>query len=138
MPTASDIIDGVFIQVLDKNAPTDSEWNAVLELARSRKSEIRCGLIVSDGGAPNAIQRKSLTEQLAALAHIPRAVVTPSSVVRGVVTALSWLGHNMKAFSPSEMQQAVEFLHVPPDVRGSLVEKVMGMKAAIAVQARAS
>jgi hypothetical protein len=55
------------------------------------------------------------------------AVLTDSVVTRGVVTALSWFGVPIKAFAPSQLASALEFLSVPSDQRqetAAVVERV--------------
>lgn len=128
MPSCATIFDGVFIGVYDAEPPTDREWQLALDLVRERVSEIRCGLIVTDGGGPNAQQRKALDEQLKHQRGTPRAVVTSSAIARGIVTATSWLGHRLKAFSPDELSLAFEFLEVPHERRAALMAQVQKLR----------
>jgi hypothetical protein len=125
----SRVVDGVFVEVHDRDEPTDNEWQRMLEAASLafRSSQAMCALIVSDGGAPNALQRK----QLAAIADfrdLPRAVVTPSAMVRGAAIAMSWLGHRVKGFAPDELAEALSFVGIPMDRRAALLECVASMK----------
>ncbi len=43
---------------------------------------------------------------------MPVAVVSSSTLVRGIVTAFNWFNMNMRVFSPIEVQAAFEFLHL--------------------------
>lgn len=45
------------------------------------------------------------------------AVVTDDKMIRGVVTAISWFGGNIKAYSWDELKEAVKFLGVTPEER---------------------
>ena len=138
MPSCATIFDGVFIGVYDIEPPTDQEWQLALDLVREHVSEIRCGLIVTDGGGPNAHQRKALDEQLMHQRATPRAVVTSSAVARGIVTATSWLGHRLKAFSPDQLSLAFEFLEVPIERRAALMEQVRKLRVELHESRRAS
>ncbi len=69
-----------------------------------------------------------LAEDLSEMASSPRAVVTPSAMVRGAVTALSWLGHQMRAFAPDELTEALDFLQLPQPQREALLTAIAEMK----------
>ena len=59
---------------------------------------------------------------------VPVAVVTPSKMTRGVVTALSWFNDKIKAFQPAEFPQALKHLDLQhePFWRGE-VNKLRGL-----------
>ena len=59
---------------------------------------------------------------------LPKAVVTTSRVVRGIVTATSWLGSNVRAFAPSNIDEAFDYLDVPKPLRAGLLERVALLK----------
>jgi hypothetical protein len=69
-------------------------------------------VIVSDGGAPNAKQRKDLAE-LWSGAPAKSAVITTvlsNPIKRGIATALAWTNPAMKFFRPEEMIAALGHL----------------------------
>ena len=101
-------------------APTDEEWDEWMHLYAYESI-----LVVTDGGAPTASQRKLLktrVDQLRALpSYVPNmkepkvATVTSSSFVRGVLTALGWFYHDSyAAFPPDHVAHALAYLGVPP------------------------
>jgi hypothetical protein len=110
--TAFAVVDGVFLSVHDRETPGDDEWQAVIDMVRDRDADIESALIFSDGGGPNAHQRKLYAREVARSKSRPRAVVTASALARGIVTAISWLGPRMKAFSPDELPEALDFLGI--------------------------
>jgi hypothetical protein len=69
------------------------------------------GLSFSDGGAPNSTQRRLMNDTLGGKSPLS-AVVTNSAMARGVVTAMGWFNPNIKAFSPTELDEALRFLNV--------------------------
>jgi len=132
---ACTVVGDVFLEVHDRHAPSDEEWQASLELVSRRTSEIRCGLIVSDGGAPNAPQRQEaarLTDGLGR-SYLRRAVVTGSIAARGAVTALRWMGQEIQAFAPEQLAQAMDFLEVPVETRGRIMSEIGRLRLRLAV-----
>jgi hypothetical protein len=67
---------------------------------------------LTDGGAPNAEQRRSLFTELLK-GEVKSAVVTTvlsNPIKRGIATALLWLNPNFRAFSPLQFSQALDHL----------------------------
>jgi hypothetical protein len=90
----------------DTGPATDEQWAPLMRDVRvahaglSNKSEI-FGLVVSDGGAPNAGQRAEFARNLNGR-PFKCGVLSDSTLVRGAVTAMSWFNSGMKSFSPKE------------------------------------
>jgi serine/threonine protein kinase len=89
--------------------PPDDEWGrhvAVL-VDLQRDPSVTSGVCLSflDGPGPNAAQRR-LVARAAALKGHEAAVVTGSLVVRGLATAMAWLGVRLDAFGPGEWRRA--------------------------------
>jgi hypothetical protein len=60
---------------------------------------------------------------------LPSAIVTEETLVRGLVTAASWLGAKIKAFTWQELEQAVQYLGVPKSKEEIVISAVMKLKA---------
>jgi hypothetical protein len=106
------------VMVHNAMAPTDEEWEEFLT-----QYELNSVLVVTDGGAPTASQRKrmkSRIDELRSDAAMKKkdpkvATITASSFVRGVLTALGWFYHDAyAAFPPDHINQALAYLGVPP------------------------
>lgn len=97
-------------------SPSDQEWGRWVE--RSRGSEHRGMLAVTEGGSPNSAQRAKVAELVLQQAKPPPfALVTDSGVMRSVLTAFFWLlgsKQPMKAFAPSELDEALRWMGVTP------------------------
>jgi len=110
------------------SAPSTTEWDAHLvllgELARANGGSLAAvrSLVFSDGGMPGSAQRQSSTRIIdtARGREMPIAMVSSSSVVRGVVTAAHWFGLNMRAFTPAELHDALRYLAVAPERHADL------------------
>ncbi len=106
--------DGEVILFLhtDRQFPL-SDWSFAFD--EIREAERNCGkdlarfriMPITDGGAPNTPMRAQLTEWLGGRA-VPIAVLTNSTLARGVVTAISWFNPKIRAFAPNRWRDAAE------------------------------
>jgi hypothetical protein len=92
-------------------APSNVEWrkflNALLE-ARSEFEHLKI-LIVTDGGGPNAVQRKQLEETLGGRS-VRVAVVSDSIKVRFVASMIALFHKEHRSFLKSEFLRACRHL----------------------------
>jgi hypothetical protein len=114
-------------------APDQGEWDASMDSAieKAESGTIACILVFTDGGAPNPLQRARITGSKT-FASLPLAVITDSALVRGVLTALNWMGMAGKPFSTMKVQQALDHLAVPLDQRDELLRLVAIQKMCLA------
>ena len=101
--------------------PAPAEWTkscALFPLAKT-PSDLR-GLIITTGGGPNAQQRKTVSEAHAK-SGVKRdavaSVISDSALVRGVITALGWLGtgQGMRAFRFADANTAFAYIGITPE-----------------------
>ena len=71
-------------------------------------------LVESHNSGPNAAQRKAITDAMRDV-DVRVAVMTNSTVVRGIVTALAWLGTRQQAFPLHGERAAAKYLELTPD-----------------------
>ncbi len=91
--------------------PNEEEWNAYVGAVQVHDIEKLRSLVFTDGGAPNTAQRGQLNDALKGKTSIG-AVVSPSALVRGVVTALRWFNPKIKAFAPDQVDAAFAYLAI--------------------------
>ncbi len=112
--------------------PSDAEWDeyiahiATMKQLTGERFRDAAGFAITDGGAPNAAQRKRLAD-IAGKEEPLGAVVSDSMMVRGVVTALSWLGIRVRAFGVGEIAAAMRWAHVPDEEHASLLTELREM-----------
>jgi hypothetical protein len=129
MATMAHVVsDGIQLAVHDESPPTDAEWDAYLAEAAS---SVRGTLVVTDGGGPNAKQRAAIAN-IAGIAELPTAIITSSILARGIVTAISWLGKNIRAFSPAEIGAAMDYLGIGSSKRAELSQRIARLKVTLA------
>jgi hypothetical protein len=89
--------------------PNDKEWDAYMSAFRTLDIDKARQLVYTGGGGPNSKQRDGINGLVRGRKfHV--AVVTPSRMVFGICTALSWFNPEVKAFSPDQMSAA--FKHI--------------------------
>ena len=134
----------LLVYVGGQAAPADSEWAAYARLAaelaqrtQPDASLLRICVFVDDG-TPNAKQRALLAEALRGVS-VRAAVVTTSAFARRMITVFSWLGADMRGFTPAELPEVASYLEMSgPELRAT-VETAEALAAAIGgVQAVAS
>lgn len=113
------------VAVHDKAPPTDDEWAQWIEVcARVALRDDAVALAIANGGGgPNARQRGQLSERLKAR-PMKAAVMTNSSVERGIVTVLNWLGLKTRAFQLSQFEEAVGYLGLSDDESVALQKRL--------------
>ena len=104
-PTVAAVLrDGVLLIVHGDESPRDGEWESLVGFMET--ISIRSCVVYTGGASLNPRQRQMV------MPHLKRTpfacVVTDSGVVRGVLTALRWLGGSITAFAPGEMARALE------------------------------
>ena len=94
--------------------PDDDEWKGYTEFLRNLNGIIGRALIMSRGGTLESHRRKEVDAILDARWKRDRrlAVVTNSTVARGVVKALSLIDPTYRAFAPADMDAALTYLEI--------------------------
>lgn len=85
-----------------------------LTAIRGDSSKVR-QLIFTDGGGPNAAQRKASTDMARDMKSVDTmklAIVSGSAWIQGLATAFRWLGFPMRAFAPDRVAEAFAFLSI--------------------------
>jgi hypothetical protein len=124
------------VVVHGKETPTDEEWNAFLAIGLKyvAANPMRL-LVVTDGGAPSAKQRKRVAEVLVSRPETDRiAIVTASMIARGVVTALSWFNPVQKTFAPNHLDDALEYLQFPHARAGEMKQLLAQLQGELLVK----
>src|SRR6476620_10097389 len=86
-----EVVERVSVVLHGTDAPSDDDWNAYL-IEMENAQELNALFIFTLGGGPNAAQRKSVADMWQRRKSMPpTSLVTPSAVVRTIVTALNWV-----------------------------------------------
>lgn len=105
---------GLLLLAHTNRPPNDTEWGwYIAELAKHDPRQLR-SLTFTDGGAPSGAQRKQVNDYLAGQASLC-AVISSSTMVRGVVSALGWFNSQIKVYAPRDLDAALRHLEVTSD-----------------------
>jgi hypothetical protein len=103
----------IMVVIHTSRPPSDAEWKEYVDGVASCDLETARSIVITDGGAPSAQQRKLLNDVIGGR-QPPGVVISPSTFVRGVVTALSWFNPGLKAFAPEDFDKACHYLELSP------------------------
>lgn len=131
------VVERLFIVVYGTTNPTDEEWVRYLDACQEHGLDRTVQLIFTDGGGPDSSQRKYLNQLLDGR-MVPVAVVSSSSAIRSVVTALSWFNRQIKAFSPGALRDAISYLQIPPGRFERIAREVDILRLELVADRRAS
>lgn len=124
-------VRGIVIAAHTDRDPTDEEYVAYCEFCLVLPKHVDRYLVVSEGGAPTPKQRATTNETLKKRGQPQStvAVVTPKTIVRGIVTALSWFNPNIKSFAPTELAAAMRYLKLSPTEAGEVGVELRKLQA---------
>jgi hypothetical protein len=124
-PDAAD--GGLMVLVHTDRAPSDAEWDAYCnELTRYDVGHLK-SLVLTEGGGPDASQRKRVNALLAGR-ESRGAVVSSNTLIRGIVIALSWFNSQIKSFTPNEIGAALAYLGVPFEPRAKVFAELTRLR----------
>lgn len=102
---------------------SDKVWDAFVQ-AIDNAPHLRVTVGVSYGSVEvNSVQRKKTADALKRK-NVQTVVITDDRLTRGIVTAISWLGANLKAFSWADIDKAVAAIEAPPKVSRDILDSI--------------
>ena len=134
-----DGMGSLVLLVVADQAPERGEWKSYVDFLRARvvaHGKVRL-IVVAGSGAPDAVQRKQLTDAVST-GELRTAVVSDSLVARGVVTAFRWSGLELDAFKLGSIELAYQFVQATAEELAWLRQTLAGIQAAMAVPRTAS
>ncbi len=125
------LVGEISLLVHSTRAPSDHEYDGYLEFIATLPPQIRRSMVVTPGPGPNARQRAKTNEVLKARKQMDAkvAVVTDSTMVRGIVTALSWFNREIRVFSMAKIHDALRYLNANPEEASRLLIQLRMMQA---------
>jgi hypothetical protein len=124
----------VVVFVHGPQAPTDEEWEEVLDSYRGKPEQPSFrSLVYTAGGAPSATQRARLREVSQGRARI--AVLTASAVARAAGIAVGWFNPQIQIYGLKDIEKALDHLHVPVAQRSELRQALTDLQSALGLVA---
>jgi hypothetical protein len=108
-------IEDYLVIAQTKMTPSRKEWSDLLDCMR--RMNYRGALVHTEGGSPNALQRKQLRDTVGN-SEIYTAILTDSPIVRAAMTALNlFVKSPMRGFTPNDIEEALSYMQVPSRLR---------------------
>jgi hypothetical protein len=115
----------ISVVVHSNTSPSFAEWDAMIEDMKTFRTIMKGILVYTEGGSPNATQRKQLRDVLSPETRepVPTTVFTTSIIARTAVTAFNlFFDNRMRAIDPSKYEEGLKHLNVPPKEWASLMK----------------
>jgi hypothetical protein len=109
--------EGRLLVAFGRRSADAGEWAAYAQLVRCEAVPRARILVVSHGGALEFYQRRELQDIFSGHTDRRIAVVTGSTFARGVAIAMSLIDPTYKAYPPKRLEEALEYIEVPPRAR---------------------
>ena len=125
-------VGSTILKYHNEDKPADDEWDVFVEALRTAGPGTTAILTLTDGGGPTPTQRKRAAQAILTRDEpIPAAVLSDSMVVRGMITAVKWMGVSIAAFRPSELDEALGYLGLPLASKRPIEEAFARLKASV-------
>jgi hypothetical protein len=110
-------LEGRLLVVAHTTAVPGETWNAFVRdiTAHASKHWESAGprvLVFSDGGGPDAVQRKALLDAVPQIRNARGAVLSGNTLIRGIATAFSWFTDGFRVFAPADFGAALAWLEL--------------------------
>lgn len=122
MGNAAFVVSGnVMLVMHNQHPPSADDWRryiaGVLQMIQNCDGDLAQTrqIVFTDGGGPDVGQRQAAVDAIAAFRNQEKArvaVVSSSTMVRGIVTVFNWFKLNVKSFSPDKVADAFKFLEL--------------------------
>ena len=124
-----DIIDHVMLIVHADVPPDEADWARMAVVRNANREKIRSNLVIAPPRASINARQRADVAQFMRETGTSVAVLTDSALIRGVARAVGFLGVQVRAFAPSELASALNFLVVPPSRHAEMSRRIDAMKA---------
>jgi hypothetical protein len=111
-------VGGTVLIVHARVLPDETEWNAFI--ADSMSAPVENGLVFCEVSL-NPAQRRQVAAAHRVNGCRSVAVITSSLLTRVLIRTLNWMSNKHRAFDPSEVVAAFDFLGTPHDQRHELL-----------------
>lgn len=134
------VFGNVYVVVHGSKSPEDVEWRAYVDDMERKASAVKGVLVYTVGAGPNPGQRKYVADMWSRRGQmLPLALLTPSSFVRGVVTALNWmLPKPIRTFDVHQVDEALGFLQLSDAEKSSALAALEDFRGQLGLPLRAA
>jgi hypothetical protein len=116
----------------------DREWDEFMDVLREQVEEAGSDqvymLIRAEGSGGPDVNQRSVLGEVCSQGQVTAAVLTDSITVRGIVTAIGWIGSlRIRAFKAKDEAGALAFLALPEELEALVLaaSRAAGRKAKV-------
>ena len=121
------VVGDLMISLSTVGVLPDEPWNEFIKEMKVKPIKRYIGTTVGPTEA-SSLQRKAAADVFKEKA-IPAVVITDEALVRGLVTAVSWFGPDIKAFAWADLPKAMKHLRVGPEQERRAIDEITRMKS---------
>jgi hypothetical protein len=122
-----EVVENLLVSFASPGPIPDALWDNFMNHVKKREITRYIGTSIGPTEA-NSLQRKAAAD-LFKTRKIPVVVVTDAGFVRGLVTAVSWLGANIKAVDWPDLRKGLDHLGVTGLQQERAVKIIMRLKS---------
>ncbi len=127
-----DVVGHVMLIVHADMPPHPSDWARMITVRNANRDKLHSNLVIAPPRASiDAAQRADIAKFMKETGTSV-AVVTDSALIRGVARAVGFLGVQVRAFAPTELEGALNFLVVPQSKHADMMRRIDALKAQLA------
>jgi hypothetical protein len=112
------VVGRIFIAIHTKTPPSDQEWDHSLRLINDDIANA-CTIVFTDGGAPNAAQRKRLSES--PRGRSPVAVLSDSLIPRFVNASIALFNKSIRSYTSKDFEEACQYLNFTAEEKAQVL-----------------
>jgi hypothetical protein len=122
------LVGNVMVSLSTGNGVIEQEiWDDYIRSLKSMSFDKYLTALI--GQPENSSIRRQQAVEIMKKKKVSVAMVTDDKIVRGLATAASWLGADVKAFSWVQMREATRHLSLSASIEERVIETVMNFKA---------
>jgi hypothetical protein len=114
------------------NPPSENEWAEYMAAVKAVEKDLGKlrTIVFTDGGGPNSAQRKAISDFLKGR-KTPVCLVSSSSIVRGITTALSWFNPLVNSVAPEKVSEAFRYLGIQSTEQDRAWNEIVKLKTTL-------
>lgn len=121
------VVDSVIISCSSAGEIPEEAWKKFIDTVAAQPTITKMLGLSLGSTTISSVQRKDASE-LAKRRRLQIVSVTDERVVRGILTALSWLGINIKTFAWKELKDAVAALELRPGLDARVLSAALELQ----------
>jgi hypothetical protein len=117
--------------VQTKTPPSDAEWETALKELSVNHAR---ALVFTDGGAPNSLQRKRLSETISGRGETVSAVLSYAMIPRFVNASIALFLKSLRSYNPEEFPQAIAYVNITNEEKDIIIAELFKAQSSLGIE----